>query len=83
MADLSFIINKMAAGEIPTHREFTDLINQRTPETAAALAENHGEHIEDESTMVYNALKARNYYVDDDCADLRPLALALQRRNHC
>ena len=39
MADLSFIINKMAEGEIPTHREFTDLINQRTPETAAALAE--------------------------------------------
>ena len=39
MADLSFIIDKMAEGEIPTHREFTDLINQRTPETAAALAE--------------------------------------------
>ena len=39
MADLSFIINKMAEGEIPTHREFTDLINQRTPEAAAALAE--------------------------------------------
>ena len=39
MADLSFIINKMAEGEIPTHRDFTDLINQRTPETAAALAE--------------------------------------------
>ena len=39
MADLSFIIDKMTAGEIPTHREFTDLINQRTPETAAALAE--------------------------------------------
>lgn len=49
---------------------------QRAIALAAALAENHGEHIEDESTMVYNALKARNYYVDDDCADLRPLALA-------
>ena len=31
--------------------------------------------MQDSSGMIYNALKARNYYVDDDCEDIRELAL--------
>ncbi len=43
---------------------------------AAALYTAYREEIKDSSGMVYNALKARNYYVDDDCEDLREQALA-------
>ena len=42
---------------------------------AAKLYTAYGEEIRDSSTMIYNALKARNYYVDDDCEDIRELAL--------
>ena len=44
-------------------------------ELAAKLFTMYGEEIKDSSGMVYNALKARNYYVDDDCADLRETSL--------
>ena len=42
---------------------------------AATLYTVYGEEMRDSSTMVYNALKARNYYVDDDCEDIRGQAL--------
>jgi len=42
---------------------------------AATLYTAYGERIKDDSGMVYNALKARNYYIDDDCEDLRGKAL--------
>ncbi len=42
---------------------------------AATLFTMYGEEIKDSSGMIYNALKARNYYVDDDCEDIRKLAL--------
>ena len=42
---------------------------------AGKLYTMYGEEIKDSSGMVYNALKARNYYVDDDCEDIRELAL--------
>ena len=44
-------------------------------ELAATLYTMYGEEMQDSSTMIYNALKARNYYVDDDCEDIRELAL--------
>ena len=47
----------------------------RAIELAAKLYTMYGEEIKDSSTMIYNALKARNYYVDDDCEDIREQAL--------
>ena len=47
----------------------------RAIELAATLYTMYGEEMQDSSTMIYNALKARNYYVDDDCEDIRELAL--------
>ena len=47
----------------------------RAIELAAMLYTMYGEEIKDNSGMVYNALKARNYYVDDDCEDIREQAL--------
>ncbi len=48
---------------------------KRAIELAAKLYTTYGEEMQDSSTMLYNALKARNYYVDDDSADIRGLAL--------
>ena len=48
---------------------------KRAIELAAMLYTMYGEEIKDNSGMVYNALKARNYYVDDDCEDIREQAL--------
>ena len=45
------------------------------PELAAAFLTMYKEEIRDSSGMIYNALKARNYYVDDDCGDIRKQAL--------
>ena len=47
---------------------------KRAIELAATLYTTYGEEMQDSSTMIYNALKARNYYVDDDCEDLRAQA---------
>ena len=48
---------------------------KRAIELAATLYTMYGEEMQDSSTMIYNALKARNYYVDDDCEDIREQAL--------
>ena len=48
---------------------------KRAIELAAKLYTMYGEEMQDSSTMIYNALKARNYYVDDDCEDIREQAL--------
>ena len=48
---------------------------KRAIELAAKLYTMYGEEMQDSSTMIYNALKARNYYVDDDCEDIRELAI--------
>ena len=42
---------------------------------ASTLYTMYGEEMQDSSGMIYNALKARNYYVDDDCEDIREQAL--------
>ena len=47
----------------------------RAIELAARLYTMYGEEMQDSSGMIYNALKARNYYVDDDCEDIREQAL--------
>ena len=47
----------------------------RAIELAAKLYTMDGEEMQDSSGMIYNALKARNYYVDDDCEDIREQAL--------
>ena len=47
----------------------------RAIELAAMLYTMYGEEMQDSSGMIYNALKARNYYVDDDCEDIREQAL--------
>ena len=47
----------------------------RAIELAATLYTMYGEEMQDSSGMIYNALKARNYYVDDDCEDIREKAL--------
>ena len=44
-------------------------------ELAATLYTMYGEEMQDSSTMIYNALKARTYYVDDDSEDIREQAL--------
>ena len=44
-------------------------------ELASTLYTMYGEEMQDSSGMIYNALKARNYYVDDDSEDLREQAL--------
>jgi len=41
---------------------------------ASTLFRMYGEEVRDSSGMIYNALKARNYYVDDDCEDIREQA---------
>ena len=48
---------------------------KRAIELAAMLYTMYGEEMQDSSGIIYNALKARNYYVDDDCEDIRELAL--------
>ena len=48
---------------------------KRAIELAAELYTMYGEEMQDSSTMIYNALKARNYYVDDNCEDIRELAI--------
>ena len=48
---------------------------KRAIELAAKLYTMYGDEMQDSSTMIYNALKARNYYVDDDCEDIREQAL--------
>ena len=48
---------------------------KRAIELAAMLYTMYGEEMKDSSGMIYNALKARNYYVDDDCEDIREQAL--------
>ena len=48
---------------------------KRAIELAAKLYTMYGEKMQDSSGMIYNALKARNYYVDDDCEDIREQAL--------
>ena len=47
---------------------------KRAIELAATLYTMYGEEMQDSSGMIYNALKARNYYVDDDCEDIREQA---------
>ena len=47
----------------------------RAIELAAKLYTMYGEEVKDSSGMIYNALKARNYYVDDDSEDIREQAL--------
>ena len=47
---------------------------KRAIELAAKLYTMYSEEMQDSSGMIYNALKARNYYVDDDCEDLRAQA---------
>ena len=47
----------------------------RAIELAAKLYTMYGEEMQDSSGMVYSSLKARNYYVDDDCEDIREQAL--------
>ena len=47
----------------------------RAIELAATLYTMYGEEMQDSSGMIYNALKARNYYVDDNCEDIRELAI--------
>ena len=47
----------------------------RAIELAATLYTMYGEEMQDSSGMIYNALKARTYYVDDDCEDIREQAL--------
>ena len=47
----------------------------RAIELAAKLYTMYGEEMQDSSGVIYNALKARNYYVDDDCEDIREQAL--------
>ena len=44
---------------------------QKAIDLAAALYEVDGTKIQDAKEMVYRGLKARNYYIDDDCPDLR------------
>ena len=48
---------------------------KRAIELAAKLYTMYGEEMQDSSGMIYNALKARNYYVDDDSEDIREQAL--------
>ena len=48
---------------------------KRAIELAATLYTIYGEEMQDSSGMIYNALKARNYYVDDDSEDIREQAL--------
>ena len=48
---------------------------KRAIELASTLYTMYGEEMQDSSGMIYNALKARNYYVDDDCEDIREQAL--------
>ena len=48
---------------------------KRAIELAATLYTMYGEEMQDSSGMIYNALKARNYYVDDDSEDIREQAL--------
>ena len=48
---------------------------KRAIELAATLYTMYGGEMQDSSGMIYNALKARNYYVDDDCEDIREQAL--------
>ena len=48
---------------------------KRAIELAAKLYTMYGEEMQDSSGMIYNALKARNYYVDDNCEDIREQAL--------
>ena len=48
---------------------------KRAIELAAMLYTMYGEEMQDSSGMIYNALKARNYYVDDDSEDIREQAL--------
>ena len=48
---------------------------KRAIELAATLYTMYGEEMQDSSGMIYNALKARNYYVDDNCEDIRELAI--------
>ena len=48
---------------------------KRAIELAAKLYTMYGEEMQDSSGMIYNALKVRNYYVDDDCEDIRELAI--------
>lgn len=47
---------------------------ERTLALLACLKKEHGEAPKDASGVLYSALKARNYYVDDDCGDLRALS---------
>lgn len=54
---------------------------ERAISLAATLYSLYGEEIKDSSGMVYNALKARNYYVDDDCGDIREKALLFLSAN--
>ena len=53
----------------------------RAIELAAKLYTMYGEEMQDSSTMIYNALKARNYYVDDDCEDIREQALVFIQKD--
>ena len=48
---------------------------KRAIELAVMLYTMYGEEMQDSSGMIYNALKARNYYVDDDSEDIREQAL--------
>ena len=53
----------------------------RAIELAAKLYTMYGEELRDGSGMIYNALKARNYYVDDNCEDIREKALTFIPRD--
>ena len=48
---------------------------KRAIELAATLYTMYSEEMQDSSGMIYNTLKARYYYVDDDCEDIREQAL--------
>lgn len=47
----------------------------RAIDLAARLYGEYGEKTEDAKGLVYNALRARNYYLDDGCPDLKKAAL--------
>ena len=54
---------------------------KKAVELAATLYTMYGEEMQDSSGMIYNALKARNYYVDDDCEDIREQALVFIQKD--
>lgn len=46
----------------------------RAIDYAARLYRDYGGRVEDDCDLVYSAIRAHNYYLDDDCEDIRALA---------